>query len=112
VDFDQDTRTFTCIILQQQPNIENECSINITYGANCGHNLGVYRGNSTADLIIIPPIDFVEDIDVYCYTATTKVLVPLGHTYYNDYKFDYESGYFTVGMIGNLTLQTIHGEKI
>ena len=93
VNFDQHTRTFTCIILQHRYlSIENECSINISYGANCDHNLGAYRGNSTEDLIVISPIDFIEDIDVYCYTATAKI-----------------SHFYTLGMIGNLTLQTTQG---
>ncbi len=95
MNFDQHTRTFTCIILQQQPNVVNECSINITYGANCGHNLGVYRGNGTTDVIVIPPIDFIEDVDVYCYTAIIPVV----------YGFPYPD-YFTVGVVGNLTFQT------
>jgi hypothetical protein len=101
VNFDQHTRTFTCIILQQQPNFENECSINISYGANCGHNLGVYRGSGTTDVIVIPPIDFIEDVDVYCYTA----IIPVVHGFpYPDY--------FTVGVVGNLTFQTRGDTKI
>lgn len=66
--------------------------------------------------ISVPPIDFIEDIDVYCYTATAIISVPhnsrFPYRYHPYYDYDYDDWRYryyeivTVGVIGNLTLQT------
>lgn len=49
-----------------------ECVVNVTYGDNCNILLGVYEVSDKGDKLETPPLGFIEDVDHYCYSVTTR----------------------------------------
>ena len=49
-----------------------ECSINITYGPNCGQQLGLYTSEGTGDSISSPELPLIEGVSEYCFTVTAR----------------------------------------
>ena len=49
-----------------------ECSLNITYGPECGQLLGLYTNVGTGDSVSSPELPLLEDISEYCFTITAR----------------------------------------
>ena len=60
------------LILTEPLNNMKECVVNVTYGDNCNILLGVYEASDKGDRLETPPLGFIEDVDHYCYSVTTR----------------------------------------
>ena len=60
------------LILTEPLHNMKECVVNVTYGDNCNILLGIYEASDKGDKLETPPLGFIEDVDHYCYSVTTK----------------------------------------
>lgn len=76
VDINFDTqnsmRIFVCKFNNQPSETQKECLINITYGDNCEQHLDVFNSVGTGSAISSPPLELLNDVVEYCFSATAK----------------------------------------
>ena len=72
VDFNSDMKAIICTFLNQPEDTTKECSINITYGPNCGQLLGFYTNEDTGDSVSSPELPLIEGVSEYCFTAIAR----------------------------------------
>jgi hypothetical protein len=72
INFNSEMTTIICTFLNQPMDTIKECSINITYGPNCGQLLGLYTNVGTGDSVSSPELPLIEDVSEYCFTVTAR----------------------------------------
>ena len=72
IDFNSGTTTIICTFLNQPMDTIKQCSINITYGPNCGQQLGSYTSEGIGDSVSSPELPLLEDVSEYCFTVTAR----------------------------------------
>ena len=72
VNFNSEVKAIICTFLNQPMDTTKECFINITYGPNCGQQLGSYTSEGTGDSVSSPELPLIEDVSGYCFTVTAR----------------------------------------
>jgi hypothetical protein len=74
INFNSEMTTIICTFLNQpmDTTVAKECSFNITYGPNCGQQLGSYISVGTGESISSPELPLIEGVSEYCFTVTAK----------------------------------------
>jgi hypothetical protein len=72
INFNSEMKTIICTFLNEPMDTTKECSINITYGPNCGQQLGSYISVGTGDSVSSPELPLIEDVSEYCFTVTAR----------------------------------------
>ena len=69
--FDSSTGSISCEFLNQsQRESEKQCIANVTYGANCGQNVGIFRGSGMGNSVTVPPFMFADSVSELCIFVT------------------------------------------
>jgi hypothetical protein len=72
IDFNSEMKTIICKFLNQPMDTTKECSLNITYGPNCGQQLGSYSSEGTGESVSSPELPLIEEVSEYCFTVTAR----------------------------------------
>ena len=72
INFNSEMKTIICTFLNQLMDTTKECFLNITYGSNCGQQLGSYISEGTGDSISSPELPLIEDVSEYCFIITAR----------------------------------------
>lgn len=49
-----------------------QCTANITYGADCDQNIGIFRGMGTGDSVVTTSLVLIDGVTEYCYVVNTS----------------------------------------